>query len=138
MLFEISFHSQLHVEPLHSKPNLVYYAPTRPCYLSHPCLVHCSPTSCSSSLSPIFCLPVARFPVPLNPSTICYFPGPPFTVPHSSIPFAYLIVDLLASPTPHEADTAPTGVCKAKANKRADNPLFPSSEIISPNRCFLP
>ncbi|GMN61928.1 hypothetical protein TIFTF001_031017 [Ficus carica] len=70
--------------------------------------------------------------VPPNPSTICCLPGPPFTGCPSSLPFAFLIVDLLASPTPREADAAPTGVCEVKANPWADYPLFPTSEIISP------
>ncbi|GMN43242.1 hypothetical protein TIFTF001_012452 [Ficus carica] len=84
--------------------------------MSYPCLAHCSPTSCSSPPAPICCLSVALLPVPPNPSTICCLPGPPFTGPPSFLPFAYLIVDLLASPTPHEVDAAPIGVCEAKAN----------------------
>ncbi|GMN47836.1 hypothetical protein TIFTF001_017005, partial [Ficus carica] len=55
----ISFQFQFRVESLHSKSNLVYCAPSRPCYLSYPCLVHCSPTSCSSPPSPI-CSPASR------------------------------------------------------------------------------
>ncbi|GMN60651.1 hypothetical protein TIFTF001_029737 [Ficus carica] len=52
-------------------------------------------------------------------------------------PFTYLIVDLLASPTPREADAAQTGVCEVKVNPWADYPLFSSSGIISPTRLFL-
>ncbi|GMN74715.1 hypothetical protein TIFTF001_055040 [Ficus carica] len=82
-------------------------------------------------------LSVALLPVPPNPLTICYLAGALFTVRPSSLPFAY-IVDLWASPTPREADAAPVGVCEPKANPWADNPLFSSSEIISPTHSFLP
>ena len=48
-----------------------------------------------------FCsLSVALWLMPPNPSTICCLPGAPSTSPPSSLPFAYLILDILASPTP--------------------------------------
>ncbi|GMN73245.1 hypothetical protein TIFTF001_053001 [Ficus carica] len=71
------------------------------------------------------------------PSSICCVAGALVTGPPSSLPFAY-IVDLLPSPTPRQADAAPSEVWEMTANLWADYPLFPSSEINWPTRQFLP
>ncbi|GMN47702.1 hypothetical protein TIFTF001_016896 [Ficus carica] len=104
--------------------------------LSHPCLAPmleyrlpqlrrpCAAVSGSVGCSPI-------------PSNIYYVAVAPFTGPSSSFPFAH-IVDVLPSPSPLQADAASGEVWEMKANRWADYPVFPSSEISSPTCQFLP